>query len=64
MLVLFLIGELRKLPVFPVAEAQRLETLAQSAAGKRLVSDEGMAFEEACDPVLILNWCQQVGAVP
>lgn len=63
-LVLYLISELRKLPALSDPEAvARLETLAQAAAGKRLISDEGMAFEEACDPVLIHNWCQLLGAI-
>lgn len=35
-----------------------IESLANDAAGKRLVSAEGMAFADACHPDMIVQWCE------
>lgn len=61
-LVLSLIAAVKQVvPADP--ELVQVETLAKAACGERLISDAGMAFEEVCEPELILNWCQLVGAV-
>lgn len=63
-LVLRIIGAIRHRSLAAEQEPlmQHLATLAQEAAGKRAISDQGMAFVEGCDPRLILNWCQLLGA--
>lgn len=60
-LVLELITLLRQGGVQPETEGdyERIEGLSKAAAGKRAISDEGMAFAEACKPPMIASWCEK-----
>jgi hypothetical protein len=62
-LILAMIDALKtvSVPVDQQPATTHLGTLAHAATGKRAISDEGMAFAEACDPISILNLCQLFG---
>lgn len=61
-LILEIIGALRKTHVDTkqLQVLSNMESLCAAASGKRLISDEGIAFTEACTPELIAAWCDAV----